>query len=126
MHPNLLQLLIELETSLHSETVRKSKDKLSELLHGEFIEIGASGKVYDKNHIIESLPKESALKLRATDFKLRELSPEIQQLTYNLESSTGGNSTRYTLRSSLWKNNNDKWQIIFHQGAALSKNEQKL
>lgn len=112
---NLLDLLIELERSLHKGSVRKSKEKLNELLHDDFEEIGASGRVYDKKQTIEALINETPYAINASDFELRLLSKDIAQLKYKTKSSTTNDLIRTTQRSSIWKNEGAKWKMVFHQ-----------
>ena len=53
MTNDLLDLLLGLEKDLHRQDIRRSKEKLNEILHDDFEEIGALGKIYDKDQIIE-------------------------------------------------------------------------
>jgi hypothetical protein len=49
-----------LEVALHQYDVRADIDKLTELLHPKYIEIGFSGRTYDFRSIIDSLLSESS------------------------------------------------------------------
>lgn len=70
MTHNLLELLVSMEKSLHKSILRSSKEKIHELLSDNFQEIGASGKTYNKNQIIELLKNEEPFDINATDFEL--------------------------------------------------------
>ena len=113
-------LLIELEISLHSPIVRKSRRRLETLLSNECLEIGASGKIYGKNEIIDALLEEKETnEIQATDFEFRELSPGIAQLIYKSKNKLNDEKIRYTIRSSIWKLEGSQWRMVFHQGTAL-------
>jgi hypothetical protein len=96
--------------ALHTPAVRNSRDKLESLLSDDFMEIGSSGKTYDREQIINSLLKEVPGEINAKDFELRKLSDELSQLIYRSE------STRRAIRSSIWKLEDGQWRMLFHQG----------
>ena len=118
-------LLRRLEESLLDPAVRHSPDKITELLADEFIEFGRSGTVYDKASIIRTLGAE-AIQSAATvaeirDFSARALSAELVLLTYRaVERSYSGGTEIHSLRSSLWKLIDRRWQMVFHQGTPVS------
>lgn len=120
MTKKLLNTLMELEKSLHTTSVRRSKEKLNELLHNEFEEFWASGRTYNKCQMIEALTTETHCKIQATDFELSMLSKDIAKLEYKTTSILPNNVTRTTLRTSIWKQEQDQWKMIFHQGTAIS------
>jgi hypothetical protein len=48
---------------------------------------------------------------------LRMLAPDLAQLLYRATILKPNEFiTRYSLRSSLWKEEDGRWQLIFHQG----------
>ena len=115
---NLTDLIKNLETELLQPEVRKAKERLNELLADEFIEIGESGKKYNKQEILNDLPEQTEIKFTISNFNAVEVSPDIVLATYQAEEEIAGNKTS-SLRSSFWQNKNGKWQIIFHQGTLL-------
>ena len=117
----LYRLLISLETSLHSAQTRLSETELGKLLSDEFIEIGASGRTFNKKNILKRLPQETSNSIRAGNFKLRELSSGIIQITYHSCSQAKNQQPRYTLRSSIWRNESSQWKMLFHQGTVTKK-----
>lgn len=119
MTNDLLDLLVDLERGLHRKSIRRSKEKLNDLLDDDFEEIGASGKVYNKDQIIEELLNETPFAINASDFELRMFSEDIAQLRYKSKNSASDNITRTTLRSSIWKNEGSKWKMVFHQGTVV-------
>jgi len=101
-----------LETSLHKKHVRNSTESTSTLLADGFIEFGSSGRVWNKASIIESMRRESVdQQVTVEDFAARELAPDVVLVTYMSMKDAGS-----TLRSSIWKRCEGKWQMIFHQG----------
>lgn len=115
---NLTDLIKNLETELLRPEVRKSKKRLDELLADDFYEIGESGKKYNKQDILNDLPKQAEVDFTIQNFNAVEISPGIILATYQIEKEIAGNKTS-SLRSSFWQNKNGKWQIIFHQGTTL-------
>ena len=112
----LQNLIISLEKRLLSEQARSSRTELDALLSDDFIEFGKSGKIFNKDDILNSLPKEVRLNIQAKDFKFYLLSDDILQLTYKSSSRTGHGKTVHALRSSIWKKYPSGWKMEFHQG----------
>ncbi len=108
--------LRELEERLLVTSVRRSPEQLNFLLADDFIEIGASGRVYDKAAIIEDLQQETPAreKLTVCDFHVRMLSGELAQATYTITESN-------TRRSSIWRRRGNGWEIVFHQGTPIAQ-----
>jgi hypothetical protein len=102
----------ELETSLHKKQVRNSTESTSALLADGFVEFGSSGRVWNKASIIESMRRKAVdQQVTVEDFAARELAADVVLLTY-ISRKSGGS----TLRSSIWKRCEGRWQMIFHQG----------
>ena len=97
--------------------VRASAAMLDELLADDFLEIGASGRVFGKPQVLTSLPAEPFLIATVEDLEVRALAPEIALATYRLRSrTTDAGADRVSMRSSLWIRRGDRWQLRFHQG----------
>ena len=116
--PELLQHLVELETALHEPEVRANVARLEELLHESFLELGRSGRTYDRAEILKSLPIEKqAGTVRSQDFSLQRISDGVALLTYkSARLDERGALSRHTLRSSLWQQTPEAWKMRFHQG----------
>ena len=112
-----------LEQKLHRPEVRRSPDAVRTLLADDFIEFGSSGRVYDKASIIKALAEEStaeaALVPDVDDFVAREISSDLVLVTYRSSRRTDGTARRTTLRSSIWKLIDGRWQMTFHQGTIV-------
>jgi hypothetical protein len=114
-------IIRNLELELIQPDTRKSKERLDELLDDDFIEIGESGNQYNKQDILSALPKQSGIRFFLNDFNSSEISPCVVLATFQLEKETVNSSEKIiSLRSSIWKLNNGKWQIVFHQGTKLN------
>ena len=112
---------LELETSLHRKQIRNCADAVSALLADCFIEFGSSGKVWDKSSIVDSMRREKLdQQITVDDFAARELAPDVVLVTYVSKKVAEDQLAISTLRSSIWKRLDGKWQMIFHQGTMTS------
>ncbi len=108
-----------LEEALHRPEIRRSREAVEALLAEGFMEFGASGRVYERATTIDLLAEESdddQGDLKATNYALKPISNDAVLLTYETERSYRDGSRRRVLRSSIWKHNGLKWQMLFHQG----------
>jgi hypothetical protein len=106
-----------LEEELLQPDVRKTATRLDALLAEGFIEFGSSGRVFDKQDIIDSLGSESPTRRSLTDFRAVALGPGVVLTTYRATSyGASGEQPIHSLRSSVWRLLDGRWQIVFHQG----------
>lgn len=112
----------ELEIKLHKKEIRNSPEAVSELLANEFIEFTKSGTVLDKKKTIKNLREEKEdLQIKVEDFTTRELASNLVLITYRSTMLNPRNGTKVSsLRSSIWKLIDGKWQMVFHQGTNTS------
>ena len=112
----------ELEERLLQRDVRSSAEEIAKLLADEFIEFGSSGRVFNKHHVIEALRGERSPARTADGLTVRWLTKYVALVAYRTVSriSTTGEQRR-TLRSSIWKRIDGRWQMIFHQGTAMGR-----
>ncbi|MCV9967495.1 DUF4440 domain-containing protein [Pararhizobium sp. BT-229] len=118
------ELLYSLETSLHRPDVRLSSALVANLLTDEFIEFGRSGRIYNKQFMIEALQGESSSPAgplpQVEDFSVSTLSNSVVLVTYkSIRASVDKQKSHETLRSSIWKMEAGQWQMIFHQGTPV-------
>lgn len=116
----VLNQLKNLEKKLLTFQTRDSSDYLSEILSEEFIEFGSSGKTYNKKEIIKSLQNENTPRMSLTSFKRIQLCKEYYLVTYKAVKEDE-NEKIYSNRSSIWKKEKEKYQIIFHQGTLIQE-----
>ena len=111
MIENLKEHLQQLEESHTGMEVRMSREKLDEILAEDFFEIGSSGFMYDKKECLETGVVLTEMKLH--NYEIYPLAHDVVLATYFLVDTT---RERNTLRSSIWKFIDGKWQLYFHQG----------
>jgi hypothetical protein len=113
-----LEVIRKLEEELFKPSVRASRTAVSALLADDFVEFGQAGRVYDKQQVLESLAAEATdgePKRSAHGFRLKSLADDVVLLTYRSSRIDGG-KTLHSLRSSIWKFADGRWQMLFHQG----------
>jgi hypothetical protein len=79
----------------------------------EFWEIGASGKRYTKEFVLQTLASRAHEKedLPTSDFRCQQLSADTFLVNYRLQQGR-----RITQRSTIWRLEASGWKIVFHQG----------
>lgn len=110
--------VIHRERQLLDPEVRRQPDLVRALLHPEFVEFGASGRIWNAESIIDALASEQTPdEIMATDFLALPLDPGVILLTFKTDSAG-----RACLRSSVWiRSDSDKWLLRFHQGTVVTK-----
>ena len=104
---------------MHRTEVRRDRQRMEQLLHPDFKEIGRSGKVYSRADILVEFDTEKPLpEIDVSEVALEQLSEEIALLTY-VSCHHATEDKRRTRRSSIWLKNGEGWQVRFHQGTAL-------
>lgn len=115
----VLETLIALEQKLHEPSVRRDAGQLDLLLDETFFEFGASGNVWTREAIVQSLQGETSSKITATDFQATQLSPNVYLVTYKSQRLNDDHSVSEALRSSIWRMRDGQWKMVFHQGTRL-------
>jgi hypothetical protein len=95
--------------------VRSTSKTVESLLHPDFREFGASGRVWDRDSIIAALAADPGEAVDARDLQARLLADGVALVTYRA-SSRG----RVTLRSSLWVRDDTGWRCLHHQGTVVA------
>ena len=114
MTDDIAEHLIALELRLQDFSTRKDPTAMSELLSEDFREFGASGRVWDRATLLETLSAEISEPITSENFECQHLSPHHALLTY-----VAANPARKTLRSTLWRLEADRWRVLFHQGTVI-------
>jgi hypothetical protein len=116
----LLTHLKSLEVHLHQTDAWNDPSGISAILHARFVEFGSSGATYTRAQIIESLGGPSAgpaVRIWSQDYRLHLQESGLALLLYHsAHIGYDDRLVRHTLRSSLWQNTADGWQMLFHQG----------
>lgn len=103
---SLRECLYQLEERLLKPGVRTSQKELKKILAADFFEFGSSGKVLYKNGI-------GVVKMTLSDFEVHPLSKDVALTTYQIFNEM---NNQHSLRSSIWKFREGRWQMYFHQG----------
>jgi len=100
--------ILGLEQKLLDPSVREAPEWAGEFLSTDFIEIGQSGKSYDKKQILESMSaRPLGVRLRIDDFEARLLAAQVILVTYRCGDAK---------RCSIWRLESGRWRMVFHQG----------
>ena len=111
----------DFEIELLRFETRQNKNRLNELLDDSFIEFAQDWKKYNKNEIIEILPKCWEEEVEIIDYTEKELSENIILVNYNINRKILENGIKYsTLCSSIWQKDNWVWKMIFFQWTKIS------
>jgi len=109
--------LFELEQRLAQVGRRLSAEDAGSLIAEDFVEFGASGKVWSKAEIIAAMSQWAPIERIVEDFRVRVLSASICLVTYKVIGVTKDRqASPFSLRSSIWRYMGERWQIVFHQG----------
>lgn len=123
MEPFRKDHIRQLEERLLQPEVRKSAEEITRMLAPEFVEFTSSGRILNRSQTIEALQLEDPFRRSIEDFEAVLLAPSVALATYRaVRYAADGRLTVRSLRSSVWKFIDDRWQMVFHQGTVL-KNE---
>ena len=114
--------LRQLEDSILDPAMRADPARMRALLAPEFMEFGASGRVFDRDGIIAVLAAEPTRVARqARGFKVRLVAPGAALTTWRVQRDDGIE----TLRSSVWQQQADgRWLMVFHQGTLAARDDE--
>lgn len=102
----------ELEKKLLSPEIRRTPLEIDKLLADDFFEFGSSGNVWYKKDAVCDVGL-SIRDMTLSNFEINPLSENVVLATYRVYDRT---REHHTLRSSIWKLIDGKWQMFFHQG----------
>jgi ribonuclease HI len=103
--------VVELEQELLEPQVRSDYGQLAYLLHPEYREIGASGRLWGRDDLIEELVEAPELETRFELLDTTSLGDDLLQVLYRTSGPDGS-----AVRSSLWQRTDGRWRLRFHQG----------
>src|SRR5438105_2511839 len=108
---HLAEELQQLEATILQPEVRRNPDALSALLCGEFREFGSSGRIYDRQEILDLLRTEEPVAYSICGFDATLLAPGVALVTYQASRQDLLRGRRsLSLRSSLWVKRDGRWQ----------------
>ena len=103
--------LYTLEERLLHPGREQARSALIPLLAEDFKEFCSSGRIFNRDQVIETLLTSSPGTHTIGFFYVVQLAPDVALATYH---STTALTT--TNRSSLWIFRDNRWQLLFHQG----------
>ncbi|MER7949637.1 nuclear transport factor 2 family protein [Streptomyces sp. NPDC096079] len=113
--------VVERELRLMSPAVRSSRALSDELLDPEFVEVGASGRRWDRASMLSALPvmqgaTDDGPRYETSGMTGTVLAPGIVHLTF--ETVIDGRRAR---RSSIWRKVDDAsgWRMYYHQATPV-------
>ncbi len=124
--PALGPILDELrrrEPIFHSLAFGSSTAAYERAMAPNYWEVGASGRRYSRNFILEMLeavppPLAESLGWKSWDHAVRQLGSDTYLMTYVLQQGD-----RLTRRATIWQSTADGWLILYHQGTVVSAGE---
>jgi len=116
--PHLIDVLEELkrrEPIFHHPEFGIERVDFEHMTAPEFWEVGASGKRYSREFILDMLEKGHGHPVpeswKTSDFHCQEIAPDNYLITYTLLQGE-----RLTRRATIWRRVALDWQIVYHQG----------
>lgn len=110
--------LLALEPISHRLPAGAGREAIDALFEADFFEIGASGKTYDRAHVVNVVeqryadgtdPDDDAWQI--DDFSTTPLADDLALVTYRLRFAG-----RHTRRSTVWRRHGSRWRAVYHQG----------
>ena len=109
---NPQETVLDLERQFLDPRIRSDRIRLGALLHPDFEEIGASGRLWSRGETIDLLTEEDAVAHEAQPLSTSCVDENTILVVFQTTSALGG-----CLRSSLWVRSDDgRWRLRFHQG----------
>ena len=111
-----VELVLAAESALLDPAIRSNAVELDRLLDAEFMEIGGSGRVWNRANLIADLVASPHIdEVLLSDLSARHVTDDVIVVQYT--TSTPGRTVR---RSSWWRRA-DGWRYYFHQGTVIAQ-----
>lgn len=102
--------VVALERELLSDEVRSDRARVAALLHPQWQEIGASGRLWSRDDILDDIAP-LATPVALDTITVSRVASDLILLVWRASADDGSR-----LRSSLWQRTTGQWQQRFHQG----------
>src|SRR5215471_7246443 len=117
--PTVLEELLAREPIFHRPELGTTREDYRRQTAEDFWEVGASGRVYSRDEVIETLVARGRVEgdehWTVSDARCRQLADDTFALTYRLDQDG-----RLTRRLTIWRRDADGWTILYHQGTLIS------
>jgi hypothetical protein len=114
----VLNELVQREPIFHRPEFGATRQDFEEMTDPTFWEVGASGRRYSREYILNTLEKRYQNPIEEAwetqDFYCLEIGIDTYLLTYTLIQGE-----RVTRRSTLWRSTELGWKILYHQGTIV-------
>jgi hypothetical protein len=115
----VLEELKRREPIFHRREFAGSREAIEAMVAPDFWEIGASGRRYSREYVLETLEARQDDPVedddwQTRDFHCRELARDLYLLTYTLLQGE-----RHTRRATIWRRTAAGWVVVFHQGTVV-------
>lgn len=111
----MLAELVDREPLFHRTELGTTREVFEAMTAPDFWEVGASGRVYDREEVWAVLEPRYAAdepdEWTTSDFQLRPLGSDVYLLTYVLRQAE-----RVTRRATIWERTESGWRLVYHQG----------
>lgn len=118
---DILEELTKLEIFIHWPSIGTTKQEVENLLDENFWEVGASGKIYNREIVLRVLEERTHKQNNEVwinkDFHCTEIAVDNYLLTYCL-----AQGERLTQRASIWRKYENGFKLVYHQGTVVEKN----
>ncbi|MDH5479725.1 MAG: DUF4440 domain-containing protein [Nitrosomonas sp.] len=122
MTDTIAEQMEQLELLLLHTDMQANPTFLDGLLSHEFEEIGSSGCVTSRQEVVDwLLHKNPNDRWSIENFRVKELSKDLILAIYHAHQIVGHNhQSKVSIRSSIWKLDEDNWKLVFHHASKLS------
>ena len=115
--------LREREPVFHREPDGADRPHFESMLVEDFFEIGASGRLYERERVIETVVDryerdDPGVLNEVEEFAVREIGAHLFIATYVLH-QPDGHARRTSRRATVWTNATGHWQVVYHQGTIV-------
>nr|WP_296769540.1 DUF4440 domain-containing protein [Rhodococcus sp. (in: high G+C Gram-positive bacteria)] len=110
--------VLVLERELQTAECRSNSARVQELLADDFTEVGASGRRWHRQSILDLLANESGAAIEVHGLTGRII--DDGHILTDWESRRGDNRAQ---RSSLWRLTSARWQLVHHQGTPIHRRD---
>lgn len=108
------------EEALLDPAVRRDGSRVAAFLAHDFLEFGASGRVWSREEILEQLANEDYQRPAMEDFKCQWIGEGVALVTYRtVRVDPQAGRSAVVLRSSIWTEISGQWRVRFHQGTKV-------
>ena len=117
-HLEVMAELMKREPLFHREEFGTTREDYERMTDPDFWEVGASGRRYSRENVVESLEGRYKNLTHETwyieDFQCQEVAKDNYLVTYTLFQDD-----RQSRRSTIWRRSDNDWKIVYHQGTLV-------